>query len=109
MESGETPENALAREILEELGVELVIEGPGTRYESRIGERAYVFLVFPARFSLAEGESVSLTVHDEWGFYSASELGGLNLAPLDGPALEDWINRKGLGRAPLRTGGEGRH
>jgi hypothetical protein len=47
-------------------------------------------MVFPARFLLASDEGFSLAAHDEWRYFSANELLGLELAPLDGPALQDW-------------------
>ena len=91
VEPGETPEAALVREIFEELGVGLRLEGPARRYESEIGGRVFAFIVFPSRF---ESRDFTLTAHDEWRFFTEAELGGLELAPLDGPALADWIKRE---------------
>lgn len=90
VETGESPEEAILREIREELGVGLSIEGRPRRYEADIDGRAFVFLVFPARFLLAPDEGFSLAAHDEWRYFSPGELAGLELAPLDGPALGDW-------------------
>jgi 8-oxo-dGTP diphosphatase len=90
VEPGESERNALLREIREELGVGLSIEGPSRRYESEIDGRAFAFIVFPARFLLSEGEGFSLAAHDEGRYFSVDELGALELAPLDGPALRDW-------------------
>jgi 8-oxo-dGTP diphosphatase len=95
VEEGESAHAALLREIREELGVGLSIQGPPRRYESEIGGREYSFIVFPATFLLPRGQDFSLAAHDEWRYFSASELGGIELAPLDGPALEDWA--AGLG------------
>jgi 8-oxo-dGTP diphosphatase len=91
VEAGESPEAALVREIREELGVGLTLVGPCLRYETSIGGSAFVFLVFPSRF-MPEGSERNfvLTAHDEWGYFAPKALGGLHLAPLDGPALEDW-------------------
>lgn len=89
VEPGETPEAALAREIVEELGVGIRIEGPARRYESAIDGRSFVFIVFPSSFV---SRSFTLSAHDTWRYFSASELGGLELAPLDGPALRDWTS-----------------
>jgi 8-oxo-dGTP diphosphatase len=90
VEPDESPEAALVREIREELGVGLRIEAPPARYESSIGDRAFVFLVYPASFA---DQSLILSAHDEWRFFTAGELEGLGLAPLDGPALGDWAAR----------------
>jgi 8-oxo-dGTP diphosphatase len=90
VESGESAEEALLREIQEELGVGLCIEGGGRCYEAEIQGSAFVFIVFPARFILAPGDGFDLAAHDEWRYFSAGELIGLELAPLDGPALADW-------------------
>jgi ADP-ribose pyrophosphatase len=88
VEAGEEPASALVREIREELGVGLSVLGASARYESRLRDRPFIFLVFPSRFE--EGASFSLAAHDEWNYYRAEEIEGLDLAPLDAPALEDW-------------------
>jgi ADP-ribose pyrophosphatase len=90
LEPGEDPKAAIAREIREELGVGLEIEGNPSSYESRIGAREFLFIVFPARFLSFD---FKLAAHDSWDFYPASSLASLDLAPLDGPALRDWAAR----------------
>lgn len=87
VEPGERAEEAIVREIREELGVGLLVEGPPSRYEASIGEKDFRFLVFPAHFASWD---FRLSAHDEWGYFPAAALGELELAPLDGPALEDW-------------------
>ena len=91
VEPGETPNAALVREIREELGVGLAIKGDCVRYESSIIGRAFSFLVFPAKFIVDKAEGFTLAAHDEWRYFASSELAQLALAPLDGPALEDWM------------------
>ena len=88
LEHGETPELALIREIGEELNVALIIEGLPLHYEMQIEGRAFFFVVFPSRFA---NQDFELTAHDEWRYFTTGELEGLNLAPLDGPALRAWV------------------
>ncbi len=103
VEPGEGPEAALAREIGEELGVGLEIIGPSRRYDSALGDRAIAFIVFPSRFS---GPPVLGLSHDELGFFTAAQARELELAPLDGPALEDWAtSRTGPGPGSRRRCG----
>jgi 8-oxo-dGTP pyrophosphatase MutT (NUDIX family) len=90
VEPGESADAALRREIREELGVGLSITGSPSLYEAAIGSKAFVFLVFPSRF---ESLDFHFAAHDGWAYYSASEIEGLALAPLDGPALRDWALR----------------
>ena len=87
LEPGETPETALVREIREELGVGLRIEGMPLHYEIAVEGRAFTFIVVASSFA---SHSFELSAHDEWGYFSAGELDGLDLAPLDGPALREW-------------------
>jgi hypothetical protein len=78
-------------------GSTLSIEGPSQALRARIEGRAFSFIVFPASF--LPGESLTLAAHDEWGYFSAKEIEGLELAPLDGPALEAWAGGAGLRRS----------
>jgi len=91
LEPGETPEAAVVREIREELGVNLILETSPWCYEIQIEGRAFSFIVFPSRFA---NQDFKLAAHDQWGYFHAGELDGLDLAPLDGPALRDWIARR---------------
>lgn len=87
VEAGEDPKDALVREIREELGVQIAVESLAYRYEKTLGEKTFLFLVYHCRL---QSWQFSLCAHDAWGCFLASELGPLPIAPLDGPALQDW-------------------
>jgi len=104
VEPGEEPEDALIREIGEELGTGLKLLGPAILYKSVLGGRDIAFLVFPSRFT---GSPILNGSHDESGFFTASEARKLKLAPLDGPALEEWAAlRTGPGTGSRRRNGD---
>ncbi len=96
VEPGEEPGAALVREIREELGVGLELTGPARRYDSVLSGRDIAFLVFPSRFL---GTPLMKGSHDAMGFFTAAQARELELAPLDGPALEDWAS-SGRGLSP---------
>jgi 8-oxo-dGTP pyrophosphatase MutT (NUDIX family) len=95
VEAGESLEAALVREIREELGVGLGLEGPASSYDLEIGNRAFRFFVFPARFG---DQNFELSAHDDWGYFSPREIADLELAPFDGPALAEWAARRRIER-----------
>ncbi len=108
VEAGESPEAAIVREIREELGVALTLDGPPSRYEISLASeggrqrRDFVFLVFPSSFAMLPGEAFSLSAHDEWAYFAADELASLALAPFDGPALAAWAAGTAGGQAGPR-------
>lgn len=87
MEEGERPEEALVREIGEELGVGVELLGPARSYSSRLAGRSCRFVVIPARCA---SEPVSLNAHEEIAFFGPADLPWESLAPLDADALRDW-------------------
>jgi 8-oxo-dGTP diphosphatase len=90
VEAGESPEDALIREIREELGVGIVIVGSPRRYEAEISGRSFAFIVYPSRITLSKDTAIHLVVHDEYRYFSELDLPWMELAPLDAPALRDW-------------------
>lgn len=99
VEPGECAEEAIIREIREELGAALELLGPPRTYTASIAGRDFDFIVFPAAF-LPEGTAdFSLAAHDDYGYFASESLASLSLAPLDGPALEDWARASKAERA----------
>lgn len=85
VEAGETLAEALARELLEELGVRARVEAELARsiYHYARGSIELIALATDL-----DGEIGALTVHDAVQWCSADELDGLNIAPADIPLLE---------------------
>jgi mutator protein MutT len=101
VEAGEKPEGALLRELEEELGIDARLSGRPSRYEARIEGRKYLFLVFSAVFP---SDPTKREAHDAFGWFAPEEARALRLAPLDRPALEDWIASLGKERSPWLRG-----
>lgn len=85
VDAGETPDQALVREVLEELGCDVTVDRWLTG-EQPIGT-AYALRV--ALCSLAGGEPAPLTDHDLLVWLAADELDGLDWLEPDRPFLPD--------------------
>jgi len=81
---GETPEQCLHREILEELGVEIAVE----KFfgESIHAYEAKTIRLLAYRVSLKGGE-VSLNDHAELAWVAIADLGGYRFCPADVPLV----------------------
>lgn len=82
IEEGEDPKEALARELKEELGMDITIE----RF---FGSNIHAYENFTIELIAYECEfveaSFKLTDHDEWKFIEPSALSNEKLAPADAP------------------------
>jgi 8-oxo-dGTP diphosphatase len=85
VEAGEAPRDALVREIREELGVDVAIDGELTTDTTAVGGRLIRLACYRARL-LAPRPSAS-TDHDRLLWVSTAELGRLEWAAPDLPAV----------------------
>jgi 8-oxo-dGTP diphosphatase len=81
VEQGETPEEALGRELAEELGVELAVAEPLTFAFHRDMERDVLLLFYRARIA---GGAPHGREGQEVGWFRPHELGTLATPPADG-------------------------
>lgn len=97
LEAGEAPEACIAREIREELGIDIETADLFSRDEHRYGEKAVDLMVFRARLrgrlcgrlrdaAGPAADALTLTAHSEARWVSPAELLSLDLAPADLPA-----------------------
>lgn len=85
LEPCETHQEALAREIFEELGLEVQVQSLVGDHRELVGGRMLHLFVYHV---LAKHLNWTLTDHDEGVWVLASEWGGLNVAPHDIPLVE---------------------
>jgi 8-oxo-dGTP diphosphatase len=85
VEEGESPPEALAREIREELGVEAAIEEPFAFNWHDYGVKRVLLLTYLAR--LTGGDPRKVGVRD-LGWFGGAGVAGLKLPPADAPILE---------------------
>ncbi len=90
IEAGETPEEALRREIREELGIEAETAGIFAEYEFSYPERDIYFYFIKAK--ILSGE-IKLNVHKDCRWVSASEAKALSAAPADLPIIEKLLEK----------------
>jgi 8-oxo-dGTP diphosphatase len=83
-EKDETLEDALLREIKEELGIDILVDSLHTSYEYPINERNISFVFLKANY---QGGKIRLCDHDALVWVTAQEAAELNIAPADSMAL----------------------
>jgi 8-oxo-dGTP diphosphatase len=84
IEPGESPPEALKREMREELDVAAAIDAPFAFNWHDYGEKRVLLLTYRARL---EGEPRKIGVRD-LGWFGRAEVATLKLPPADGPVLE---------------------
>ncbi|MFE3164641.1 (deoxy)nucleoside triphosphate pyrophosphohydrolase [Streptomyces sp. NPDC059224] len=98
VEPGETPEQALARELHEELGVraQVLARVPG---EWPLRE-PYALQVWTARLRPASAAPAPLQDHDELRWLAPDELWSVDWLDQDVPAVREVADRLSTGRSP---------
>jgi len=86
LEHGETPEEALVRELLEELAVEIDPANlvPTCFASAHVGDRPLLLLLYVCK--VWHGDPVAVE-SPELGWYSIDEMAGLEMPPADIPLL----------------------
>jgi 8-oxo-dGTP diphosphatase len=92
VEDGETPRDALRREIREELALEVEVGDLLGRGTSTNAARRIELDVYAARLL---GGTVTLAEHTAWGWFEAGEIAGLDWAAADVPVLPALVERLG--------------
>lgn len=90
VERGETEAQALARECLEELGIEVIVEGLEARNLHAYADLDVELLLY--RCQIARGEPQRLHVHDA-RFVSVEELASLVFTEADVPFVRALLQR----------------
>ncbi len=88
VENGETPEQALVREMREELCIEIEVGAARVAVDWSYGEKRLHLMPYVCR--LIAGEPVALE-HAEWRWCATSEFSSLDWAPADVPVWRSYL------------------
>lgn len=84
VEPGESPRDALRRELHEELGLDIEVGDHLGRGEGRLGARKIVLDVYAAEWT---GGAITLGEHLEYGWFGPGQLADLDWPEADRPVL----------------------
>ena len=91
VEAGETHEACLARELKEELDLDVTVEGYIGESVSGKGEKQMRLVAYAAR---TEQETITSKDHDQLKWISIYEFGDYNFAPADIPIIEALLRKR---------------
>lgn len=93
VEAGETPEQALVREMREELSIEIEVGSARPAVDWTYGQQSLRLLPYVCR--LISGEPVALE-HAEWCWCDVTAFSSLDWAPADVPVWRSYLLDRGL-------------
>jgi 8-oxo-dGTP diphosphatase len=88
LEIGESPEECLQRELMEELGISVSIHGHFITTQHQYPETTIELMVF---FCTTQSEPKHFETHDCYAWVSTSDLRNYDWAPADLPAVQNLI------------------
>ena len=85
IEAGETPEESLAREVSEEMGITVEVGGHFYTNQHDYGDKQIILMAYLCNWS---GGHLTLTDHDAIEWCTSQDLKNLNWAPADLPIVQ---------------------
>lgn len=100
IEAGESPEQALEREILEELGLHIAVGDYCGQSTFRKGEKNIVLRAYRAKILAGE---ILLHVHKAYAFVEPAELLSYDLLPADRELTKEYLEHASKNTPPSQT------